>query len=914
MNTQILTTKLHIPSARTELVQRTELIQKLNAGLHKKLTLVSAPAGFGKSTLISVWLSQNKRSTAWLSLDEEDLDLARFIRYLVAGIQSIDSKIGEAVLKALSSPQPPSTESILTSLINEIAQVMEDFIFVLDDYHLINGSPINEVLSFLIEHLPSQMHLVIITREDPGLPLARLRVKNQLSELRISELRFSSDEVKTFLNLTTNQQFSNEDIQAIEARTEGWIASLQLAALSMRQSEDVSQFIKEFTGTHRFVLDYLLEEILYRQAENIQNFLVKTSILERICGSLCDALLDDVSNSSQQILEQLEYANLLLVPLDEHRQWYRYHHLFSEALQARLMKNDRNHFLSLHSKACEWYEQYGLRSDAIKHAFLAEDFQRAADLIELTWSRTLEEFDFDIFIDRVKQLPAELIHQRPIINAGYAWSLIIQGNLDAGEKELQFAERGLSAFKDIHNSEHSIKKGMIIVDQMELPKIAATIATARAFYSQMIKDLSNSVKFAKQALRYIPENDEFRRAIPTGILGFSYWELGDLKKAEEYLWDSRVTMQRVDQLAAALSGTSFLALIKFNLGKLQEAIRLFEDSIKLAEKHDRTIFLGRADLYFGLAELELECGTLDLAKQSLSKGEDLLDQSSPSVSEYRRLLAISKIEELQGNLDEALNLIIRAEQFTMSDLVPNPRPIPALKARIWIKQNNVDAARIWIKEQALTPDDPLNYIVEFEHITLARLLITEYQQIRDDKTFQIAHNFLLRLSKEAQTTGRIGSLIEILVLQAILYFLQEKLESAVSLLVQALNYAEAEGFVRMFINEGQIMAELFNAALKSNAISMKQDPVYQFIHQLETNLGQNDDEESVISQPLPDALSERELDVLRLLYTDMSGPEIANKLNVSLNTMRTHTKSIYTKLDVNGRRAAVSRSQELNLL
>ena len=445
MTAPILATKLYIPPPRPRVVPRPRLVKRLNEGLAAghKLALISASAGFGKTTLVSEWIASCGRPIAWLSLDEGDNDFTRFLTYLVAGLQTIAANIGEGVLGVLQSPQPPATESILTALLNEINTLPDNFVFVLDDYHVIDSKPVDDVLSFLLEHLPPQMHLVITTREDPSLPLARLRARGQLTELRAADLRFTPAEAAEFLNRVMGLNLSAEDIAALETRTEGWIAGLQLAALSMQGRSDAASFIQAFTGSHRFVLDYLVEEVLQRQPEGIHSFLLKTAILDRLSGSLCNAVTG--REDSKGMLDTLERGNLFIIPLDDQRQWYRYHPLFAEVLQARLIDEQPDQVFSLHRRAGEWYEHNGSAADVIRHALAAEDFERAAGLIELAvpemrrsrQGATVTELGW------LKALPDELVHFRPVLSVDYAYALFAGGEQEAVEARLRDAERWL---------------------------------------------------------------------------------------------------------------------------------------------------------------------------------------------------------------------------------------------------------------------------------------------------------------------------------------------------------------------------------------------------------------------------------------------------------------------------------------
>ena len=486
MPTSILATKLYTPPPRPKVVLRPRLIERMNDGLRSgcKLTLISASAGFGKTTLVSEWVASCERGdpkvrVAWLSLDDGDNDLTRFLSYLVAALQTlalpkvhrdnvskvegIAPSVGAGVLAALESPQPPPAETLLTALINELAALPASFVLVLDDYHVIDAKPVDEALAFLVEHLPPQMHLVIATREDPHLPLARLRVRGQLTELRAADLRFSSSEAAAFLNQVMGLNLSAEDIVALETRTEGWIAGLQLAAISMQGRADTASFIESFTGTHHFMMDYLLEEVLQQQTAEVQAFLLGTSLLERLCGPLCEAVMgisesanQRITNSpfahspfahSHAILEYLERANLFIVPLDNDRQWYRYHRLFADLLRQRLQQSTAD-VGDYHRRASHWYEANGYPAEAFQHAVAASDFERAAELAEQAWPSMEDTFQTTAWLGWIKQLPADVMRVRPVLCTQAGWSFSNAGEPETSERHLQDAERALAGAAD----------------------------------------------------------------------------------------------------------------------------------------------------------------------------------------------------------------------------------------------------------------------------------------------------------------------------------------------------------------------------------------------------------------------------------------------------------------------------------
>ncbi|HEY6072974.1 MAG TPA: hypothetical protein VIV15_06140, partial [Anaerolineales bacterium] len=493
MSAPILATKLYIPPSRPKVVLRPRLIERLNEGLHRKLTLISAPAGFGKTTLVSEWVAgcerlEPKVRVAWLSLDEGDNDPARFLSYLVAALQTIAPNIGKGTLGVLQAPQPAPIDSILTALLNEITTVPDNFVLVLDDYHVIDAKLVDNALTFLLEHLPQQMHLVIATREDPLLPLARLRAQGQLTELRVADLRFTPSEAAGFLNQVMRLNLSAEDIAALESRTEGWIAGLQLAAISMQGHQDATHFIKSFTGSHHFVMDYLVEEVLQQQPESVQTFLLRTSILDRLCGPLCDAVLPDPSASGQETLEYLEHANLFIVPLDSERRWYRYHHLFGDMLRQRLgQRLSPTEIAEYHLRASLWYEQNGDEAEAFHHALAAGDFGRAAGLAESAWQGMDGTFQTAAWLGWVKKLPEDVVRLRPVLSTQMGLAFMDAGEPEASESRLRDAERCLDGSSG----------GMVVVDEAQLKPLPAMIAMARAYNAQVQGNLAATVKYAE---------------------------------------------------------------------------------------------------------------------------------------------------------------------------------------------------------------------------------------------------------------------------------------------------------------------------------------------------------------------------------------------------------------------------------
>ena len=592
----MLITKLFVPPVRPGLVERSRLTERLNAGLHRKLTLVSVPAGFGKTTLISKWVANSRRPVAWISLDQNDNDASRFLSYFVAALQTIEPDIGKGVSSALQSPQPPPVEVLLTSVINEIAATSDRIIIVLDDYHLIEAKPIHDALTFLLTHLPPQMHLVIATREDPYLPLARLRARGQLTEPRATDLRFTTSEAAGFLHQTMGLNLSSEDIAALETRTEGWIAGLQLAAISMQEHKDVTGFIKSFAGSHRLVLDYLIEEVLEQQPADIQVFLLQTAILGRLAGSLCDALTGQ--DNGRATLEYLERANLFIVPLDEERHWCRYHHLFADLLRQRLRQNHQDQIPGLHRRASEWYEQEDLPSEAIRHAMAAEDHGRAAELAELAWPAWSETYRSLAWLDWVKELPEELVHARPVLSMAYAFALLSAGRLEDAEIKLTVVEQWLGSAADTSGRSQISPSEMIVVDEEQFRALPISIASARAYHTLAIGDVRSTEKYVERVLDLLPDDDHYTRGATIGLLGLAYWASGDLEAAHR-TFSEGVFQDVHDQI----TGIFVVADMKLTLGRLGEAISLSEHALRLAAEYDEPNPLGTEDVYTAISDL-----------------------------------------------------------------------------------------------------------------------------------------------------------------------------------------------------------------------------------------------------------------------------------------------------------------------
>ncbi len=909
MATPILATKLYIPPSPQKVVARSRLVERLNEGfsLGRKLTLISAPAGFGKSTLVSEWIASCGRPAAWLSLDESDNSPARFLIYIIGALQTISPNLGAEILDALQSPQAPSIDSILTALLNEITTIPNDFIFVLDDYHLTDSKSVDDTLTFLIEHLPLQMHLVITTREDPVLPIPRLRARNQLVEVRAADLRFTPSEATEFLNQMMNLSLSVEEVTALESRTEGWIAGLQLAALSMKGQQDVHGFIQSFAGDHRYIVDYLVEEVLQRQSETVRNFLLQTSILERLNGPLCDAVTAQPGSNAR--LESLQRGNLFLIPLDDQRNWYRYHHLFADVLRMRLMAEQPDLVSALHQRASEWYEQNGFTADAIRHALEAKNFDRAANLIEQAVPEARRNRQETTLLDWLKALPDEVLEHRPVLSVHYAGTLLQLGQLDGVEKRLQQGERWLNIPSDT-------KVQPVYAEEEDFRRMPGLVSMYHAAIALIHADVTNTMKHARQVLKFAREDDDLLRGSSSSLLGLAFWASGDLTTAYEMFSTGMTHLLKIGFIPDVIGGSVTLAELRITQGCLREAMSIYERGLQLATKQGAPALRGAADMHVGMSELYREYNDLNAAEKHLLKSKELGELNGLPKNPYRWRVATAHLLETRGEWDDALDLLDEAEKLYVGDFSPNVRPTLALKARVWIRQGELERALDWARERKLSIAEEPSYLREFEQITFVRILLAQSQSDHSDNLLDDAIGFLSRLLKAADEGGRVGSVIEILILQALAHQMREDVPAALSALERALKLAEPENYIRIFVNEGAAMAALLREVAARKI--MPEDYTGSLLSAFEAERKGLDVETPLFVAPvsgsLIEALSQRELDILRLFKTELSGPEIAQELVIALSTVRTHTKSIYSKLNVNSRRAAVKRAIELGLI
>jgi LuxR family maltose regulon positive regulatory protein len=892
MVTGLLKTKLYVPRVRPDLVPRPHLVGRLSAGLHRKLTLVSAPAGFGKTTLLSEWVAGCGQPVAWVSLDGDDNDPTRFWSYFIAALQTVHPGVGEASLAALQSPHSPSIETLLTGLINQVAEIPDPFALVLDDFHMITASQVHDALTFLLDNHPLQMHLVLSSRADPPWPLARRRARREMTELRVNDLRFTSEEAAAFLNEVMKLDLSPEDVATLEERTEGWIVGLQMAAVSMRGRKDVFGFIEAFAGTHRFILDYLVEEVLCQQSPDTQEFLLRTSILEQMTFPLCDAVAD--RQDSQAILTILEQANLFLVPLDDERRWYRYHHLFADLLRSRLEQTHADQVPALHRRASEWYEKNGMIAEAVGYALAANDIERVVHLVAGNALSLIYYGELRTLVRQLAALPLEVARSRPWLCVAHAWTLAYAGELDGAEALLQEAGEVLVGL-DEHVEER-------VLGETEGRRMVAHIAAIRAYAAALKGDMSLAAELARDALQHLPAGDLMMRGYATTLLGAVLRPCGDLVAAAEACAEAVAISQAAGDSYFAAVALCDLAALHFVRGQLHEVAAACQDVQRIADRYGQRggrplPVLGYA--YVRLSAVLREWNDLETAMRYAREGLELCKQWGQSDVLVYGYSEVAKVLQTSGDADGALNAIQEGKR-TASSVSPWPGlHVAAEQALLWLAQENVGAASRWVQGSELGIHDELSFQHLFQYIVLARVLAAQ-------GAFHEASRLLARLLEVADRAGANGYVIEILVLQAMAQHAQRKLDPALTALGRALSLAEPEGYVRTFIDEGAPIAQLLR---QTAARGITPDYVSSLLAALESEMR----EERRIDE-LVEPLSERELEVLRLLTTHLSSTEIAQELFISVNTVRSHIKSIYGKLNVHSRKDAIQRAQELELL
>lgn len=903
MQSPILATKLFQPRPRANLIPRARLNTRLDKALEGRLTLISAPAGFGKTALLSTWLATVPRPVAWLSLDADDSDLSRFLRHLLASLAQHEPRLQE-IQTWLQSPQTPPLKPLLTNVINLLTQ-SKPMILVLDDLHLLESQAVAQALLFLAEHLPPQFHLILSTREDPALPLARWRVRQQLSEIRVADLRFTPPEAATFLQESMHLHLSAPQIEALETRTEGWIAGLQLAALSLQGQSDISQFIQSFTGSHRFVMDYLVAEVLQQRSPKTQAFLLQTSILQRLHGPLCDAVLQWEKGSGASTLTQLEAANLLLVPLDQARQWYRYHHLFGEVLQAHLQQSSPELIPTLHQRASGWYAKQAHTSHeftraAIHHALLAQDPSLLAPLLERIWPEMDALFQTDLWLQWAETLPEALRQSRPLISGNCGWAYLSQGKMAAAQEALQTAETLLEQDSGAHE------------DPLQLAALPASLATARAYLAQMQGDLEASRQQAQKALAALPPHHQAQRSMIQAILGLAHWHQGDLETAYQTLSESMAAFRQAGQLNFALSGTFGLADIRCAQGRLHAARQLYAEALEIAQAHT-PMPPGSADLYLGLGKLAHLQGNGSEAQAYLQKSTQEGERNGLPDWAYRQAIAELCFHLTQRDWAAASRALQKAKAHYSPTPLPDLSPLDALEVRVWIGQGRWQEALDWAQKKDLQPEREVPFGQQFECLTLARLYLSRLEAEEPALPASELERFLKVLVQSLMEGGYLQNGMEALLLHARFWHLQQEEAKALAALDQALKLAAPQSYCALFWELGSDVQALCQRWLDAHPKRPERDFVKRLL-QGPGSAAALPQKPLTPTQPLIEPLSERELEILALIEAGLSNQEISERLFLALSTVKGHNRNLFGKLGVKRRTEAVAQARQLGLI
>jgi len=913
MSTPILATKLYIPPPRSKIVLRPRLIERLNEGLSsgRKLTIISASAGFGKTTLVSEWVAGCGRPVAWLSLDEGDNDPVCFLIYLVAALQTIAANIGAGVLRTLQSPQPPPAESILVALLNEITTVPNNFVLVLDDYHVIDSKSVDEALTFLLKHLPPQMHMVIATREDPSLPLARLRARGQLTELRAADLRFTPAEAAEFLNQMMGLNLAVEDIAALEARTEGWIAGLQMAALSMRDHEDVAGFIKGFSGTNRYILDYLLEEVMAGQPPEIQHFLLYTSILERLNAALCDALLandegvqgkgNDRSTVSESLsvgqsastLKYLERANLFLVPLDDERIWYRYHHLFADLLRTQLQSSlGAQGVAQLHVRAADWHAQNGSILEAIDHASMASDDERVERFVEQNYLELARGGEQSWIRFWTGKLSRELVYRRPWLCIYEAYSHSWFGELDEADRLLEEAEKRI-------RSE---------ISAPDIRPMQGLLAYVKSRVTAMRGDIHQAIELCLKAREYTPASNLVLQLDTRITLGYEYFLDGDYANASPILNETIRSGMTADAVINTVAASCLMARLYAVQGLLNKSDAIYQTAARFITEASGQHFGARALVEVGIADVLCERNDLAAALVHMKQGQALIPMWDKADDLALAYITLARIHLAQANRSEAMEIVDKANQLIHSRGVFSEARIAVeiAQVKLWLAQGDFQAANRWAasQEKCSGSDNQFRFENELTHITQVRVLIA---QNKPDE----AIGLLSHLEETALSAGRMGRVMEILLLQALALRQTGDSEQALMVLTKCLALAEPEGYLRVFIEEGKPMQELLLAYVHASFgenITYAQKLLAAFV------LPGPSVAYDVRSTNLAEQLTAREIEVLQAMAEGFSNHEIAEKFILAEGTVKFYVHAVLEKLGVHNRAKAVIEAKRLKII
>ncbi len=910
MSTELLTSKLFIPPLRASLVARPRLVQLLNEGLHAKhrLTLISAPAGFGKTTLVVDWLKQANLPTAWLSLDEADNDLPRFLKYLAAAFQQVDEEIGGHLHNDLQIPRAVEVDELLPGLLNEIAGRPDPLLLVLDDYHLISNTEILRAVGLLLQHQPAQLHLIITTREDPDLPLARLRARNQLTEVRARDLRFTQAEADIFLREVMGLDLTQTDITALEDRTEGWVVGLQLAGLSMQNHDNLQSFIEEFSGSHRHILDYLTGEVLQQQPEDIRAFLLQTAVLDRLNGPLCDAITGRTDSSG--LLADLEAANLFLIPLDEERRWYRYHHLFSDLLRNQLIRSQRESIPGLHRSASRWYEKNGDIREAIDHALQDTDLTQAAHLIEQYSLPKLYQGQIAMVVSWFDRLPPGILESAPMLYIGKAWALALMqrgGRRDEVDLAVEAASHALDRMnpgKELHDL------------------VTGHIASIRAFqlrFSRTDETRERLIALSREARQLLPAEEKAIRSINDLNIAYAYLGLADLEAARLAFEQALEEGMAGRNFYAAIYGPINLILSALMTGRRSEALQLCETNIdRFNQALAGQYFPPIGSLYILKGSILLEDGQLAEAEQLLAEGLDLIHWTGESVAHRTGYTGLARVRAIRGERGSMLETLRALEETLPRESLYVEALRHRLLLRHWPRDLQIELdARTWVtgsgielSERAVIRSlNPASAAELESRLNAANVVIRLAKAAPGAHALEQVHTYLQRQREFAEARGILHWAAAVAITQTRLHEAEGKKEKALEALRAAIKIAEPAGLFRIFVDEGEPLPALLEALkprLADRPLAAYTGRLLEAFRRGAVKPETGEKQEA--------RLSGRELEVLKNLARGLSYEEIGKEMFLSLNTIQSHVKSVYRKLLVKKRVHAIEKAREMNLI
>lgn len=892
MTAPLLNTKLFKPTTGPQTINRVRLTDKLNAGLKSRVILISAPAGFGKTTLISAWADQLKIKSAWFSIDTGDNDPNRFFTYCLASLQNINPDFGKPTSSLLQSPQAPSLDLIIANFINDVAASLGETVLILDDFHLIESKEIHTVMDYLVENLPANLKLVVMSRQDPPWHLSRLRVRNHLSELREADLRFTVDEAFDFFRDSMKLELTQNDIEALESRTEGWIASLQLAGLAMQGRKDISSFISDFTGSHSYIVDYLTEEVLQYQKDNVQEFLLKTSILNRFCSGLCDAVTGRTDSS--ELLDELLKLKLFVIPLSDTRIWYRYHHLFSDLLQYRLSQTYPDIIKDLHIRASIWFEENGLIEEAFYHAIQGDDYESAADLIESVSVNTLMRGEIVTLQKWISQVPDDVINARALICICRAWIYNISGELQKVEPEVSKAEI-------------AVREGQKRYNETEVANIKGHIVLLRSyyfspFYTGNPDNILKHRKLLLEAKANLKTDNPIILSILELVLGGTYFFTCE--------WNNAIQNFRSAQYYGEISGNHLVTYAAINnqadilifQGKLREAYHLVSSTINETTKKYGRLFPPLSFVYLAMGKLLYEMNNISAAEEYFLLCVKLTNSIANPALYIMALLQLAYIKQVEGKTKEAKSNLQQAEEVgRINTIYLREITVDSFKTRVFLFQKNFKNTLSWIEKFR---KDPMTKAGLFSQ---AKLIIAKtYIALNEnDKALLL----LSELKESSEIFEAKGWLIESYILEALAFDNEGETDRAIESIRKALTLAEPEGYFRLFIDQGNKMQELLEnvLAIYPDDESFSAGYVSSLIKQINSENNSN-------GQSMDEPLSDREIEVLRLLSAGFSNQAIADKLFVAIGTIKKHTHSIYQKFNVDSRTRAIKKARELNII